>query len=138
MERDTLNPYESEEIDVVAWNERDPRGFNFLPTTIVVEAKSWTNPVGAPALTEFVYKLEQRSQKYGFFIALNGITGTPSEKNAARDRIRSALQKDIHVIVVKGSDLGSFRSGEDFVRFVKVQLCRIAASGTQVDDGDED
>ncbi len=131
--RNILNPYHSEEIDVGIWNEKPASGFYFLPNTILIEAKNWSTPAGSQEIAHFVTKLEERGLEFGFFIAMNGVTGHPAERTAARDRIRQALGKKISVVVVKRSDIEKFRSGREFVDFVKEKLCELAVSGTQFD-----
>jgi Restriction endonuclease len=131
--RNKLNVYHSEEIDVGLWNERLPTGFHFLPNTILIEAKNWTSPVGSKEVASFIAKLEGRGLEFGFLIALNGVTGQGPDIQAARDIIRQALAKKIRLIVIKKSDIETFKSGKDFVELVKERLCELAASGTQFD-----
>ena len=129
--RDILNPYHSEEIDISFWNEKVAGGFNFLPNTFLVEAKNWSVPAGAQEIAHFTAKLEERDMAYGFFVALNGISGSKAGITAARDKVRLALIKKIRIIVIKKSDIQAFRDGKDIVAFVKASLCELAASGTQ-------
>jgi|ERR1043166_1334427 hypothetical protein len=131
--RNILNPYHSEEIDVGVWNEKVPGGLSFLPNTILIEAKNWSNPAGSQEIAHFVAKLEERGLEFGFFVALNGVSGSAHEITAAKDKIRLALIKKIRIIVIKRSDIESFESGNDVVEFVKGKLCELAASGTQFD-----
>lgn len=131
--RNVLNPYHSEEIDIGVWNEKVSGGLNFLPNTILIEAKNWSTPAGSPEITHFVAKLEERGLDFGFFVALNGVSGSKHEIMAAKDKIRLALSKKIRVIVIKKTDINLFKSGKDIVEFVKGKLCELAASGTQFD-----
>lgn len=128
-----LNPYHSEEVDIGLWNERLPTGFHFLPNTILIEAKNWSSPVGSKEVANFVAKLEERGLEFGFLVALNGVSGQGAEITAARDRIRLALGKKIRLVVIKKTDIETFKSGKDFVQLVKERLCELAASGTQFD-----
>lgn len=131
--RNTLNPYHSEEIDVSFWNEKRAGGFSFLPNLILVEAKNWSAPAGSQEIAHFAAKLEERGLEFGLFVALNGISGVGAEISAARDKVRLALGKKIQILVVKGSDVESFKTGADIVKFVKTKLCELAVSGTQFD-----
>jgi hypothetical protein len=131
--RNKLNPFNSEEIDVGLWNDRFPRGFHFLPNTILIEAKNWSSPVGSKEVTTFIAKLEARGLEFGFLIALNGVTGEGADIQAAREIIRHALGKKIRLVVIKKADIENFKSGADFVELVKERLCELAASGTQFD-----
>lgn len=131
--RNVLNPYHSEEIDIGVWNEKVNGGLSFLPNTILIEAKNWSTPAGSQEIAHFVAKLEERGLGFGFFVALNGVSGSAHEITAAKDKIRLALGKKIQVIVIKKTDIESFKSGQDVVEFVKEKLCELAASGTQFD-----
>jgi hypothetical protein len=131
--RDVLNPYHSEEIDIGVWNEKVSGGLNFLPNTILIEAKNWSTPAGSQEIAHFVAKLEERGLEFGFFVALNGVSGSKHEITAAKDKIRLALIKKIRIIVIKRADIELFKSGNDVVEFVKEKLCELAASGTQFD-----
>jgi len=129
--RNVLNPYQSEEIDIGVWNEKVAGSLSFLPNTILIEAKNWSTPAGSQEIAHFVAKLEERGLEFGFFVALNGVSGSPHEITAARDKIRFALCKKIRIVVMKRVDIESFKSGNDVVEFVKGKLCELAASGTQ-------
>jgi hypothetical protein len=131
--RNVLNPYHSEEVDVGVWNEKAPSGFYFLPNTILIEAKNWSTSVGSQEVVSFIAKLKARGLEFGFLIALNGITGNQHDITAARDHIRQALHEKISFVVVKRADFEGFKSGRDFVGFVKEKLCEMAVSGTQFD-----
>lgn len=61
------------------------------------------------------------------------MSGSRHEITGAKDKIRLALSTKIKVVVIKRSDIESFRSGRDIVQFVKEKLCELAASGTQFD-----
>jgi hypothetical protein len=131
--RDVLNPYHSEEIDISFWNDKVAGGFNFLPNTFLVEAKNWSVPAGAQEIAHFTAKLEERDLGYGFFVAMNGISGSVTAITAARDKVRLALIKKIRIIVIKRTDIETFKSGGEIAAFVKSKLCELAASGTQFD-----
>lgn len=129
-ERNILNPYQSEEIDICFWNDKAANGLHFLPNTFLVEAKNWSSPAGSQEIAHFAAKLEERDINYGFFIALNGISGSQQEINAARDKVRLALMKKLRIIVMKRTDIETFTGGKDVVQFAKRQICQLAASGT--------
>lgn len=131
--RGILNPYHSEEIDLAIWNEQLPTGFRVLHHVILIEAKHWSAPAGAPEINHFVAKLRARKLPLGIFVALNGITGDAQGITAAKDAVRQALQDGIHVIVIKRADIEAFTSGAAMVRFVKEKICELVASGTQFD-----
>jgi hypothetical protein len=46
-ERNVVNAFGTEEIDVAFWNDQPRRGLWFLPTALLVECKNWSRPVGS-------------------------------------------------------------------------------------------
>src|SRR5262245_3308883 len=65
----------SEEIDVVLWNDRMPKGLSFLPNVLLFECKNWSTPVDSVSINHFITKVRTRHVGYGFLIAANGVTG---------------------------------------------------------------
>src|SRR5713101_9166093 len=59
-ERNALNTFQTEEVDVALWNARDGRGLYFLPHLLLTEAKNWSNPCGSQEVTYFVNRLRHR------------------------------------------------------------------------------
>src|SRR5262245_50010468 len=68
--RNSLNIFESEEIDVAFWNKKIARGFYFLPNIILVECKNWSSPIGSSEVSWFNEKLRARAQPFGILVAL--------------------------------------------------------------------
>jgi hypothetical protein len=58
--RNTMNAFDTEEIDVALWNERDPAGIPFMQEIILVECKNWSNAVGSMEVNWFDAKLRNR------------------------------------------------------------------------------
>jgi hypothetical protein len=50
-QRNVLNTVESEEIDVVFWNEHHSRGLKSLEAYLLVECKNWSSAVGSAEVT---------------------------------------------------------------------------------------
>jgi hypothetical protein len=71
-ERNALNIFRTEEIDVAFWNDQHRRGFRFLPNVLLVECKNWARPVGGAEVAYFVRRLQNRGLNFGFLIAPRG------------------------------------------------------------------
>lgn len=129
--RDKDNSYQSEEIDLAFWNEKEAKGLHFLPNILLVEAKNWSKPAGAKEVAWFVEKLRDRCLDFGIFVAAEGVTGDPKGITAARDKIRTALKDGIKVIVMKKQDIMAFKAPGDLVSFLKTKMCELVVSCAQ-------
>lgn len=129
-ERNALNAFQTEEVDVALWNNRSLKGLHFLPHIIPVECKNWSNPVGTEEVSYFADKLRHRGCDHGFLITANGITGNPQSLTAAHFRIATALAEGIRVIVITTPEIEALTSAKALVTLVKKKLCQLTASGT--------
>src|SRR5258708_29586173 len=57
-ERNPLNAFATEEIDVALWNEQDPAGLKAFNAGILVECKFWSKPVGSEQVAGFLKNIE--------------------------------------------------------------------------------
>ncbi len=130
VQRDVLNAFHTEEVDIALWNEREPDGLYFLPYQLLVECKNWSSPVGSAEVAYFISRMVERGCDHGFLFAANGISGDPTERTRARFQIATALARGLKVIVLSRSDVELLTSTEDLVRLVKQRLCQLLASGT--------
>ncbi len=129
-ERNVANPFRTEEIDVAFWNNQPRRGLWFLPTTLLVECKNWSRPVGTAEVAYFVRKLQNRGLDLGFLIATRGVTGSPVELTDAHFEIASALGDGIRVVVLDRDEIESLTHSDHLVTLVKRKLCMLAVRGT--------
>lgn len=131
-ERDALNAFQSEEIDVALWNERRPSGLYFLSNILLVECKNWSNPVGSIEVAWFIDKLRERCMDFGVLLAMNGITGVPVDLTSARHKIAGAQKEGRRVVVITRTDITALGSSDDLVHLMKKKLCQLAVSGTSI------
>jgi hypothetical protein len=128
--RNTLNTFESEEIDIAFWNRMDASGFYFLPNIILVECKNWSQPVGSEEVNWFDAKIKRRGQRFGILIAANGITGNLQRVEAAHEIIRVALSEGRQIVVITRVEIEALRSTEQLVQLMQEKLCELVVSGT--------
>lgn len=128
--RNALNTFQSEEIDIAFWNQRDVDGFYFLPNIILVECKNWSQPVGSEEVNWFDSKLKRRGQSFRILIAANGITGNSQKIESAHEIIRVALSEGRQLIVITRSEINNLRATEDLIRLIQDKLCELVVSGT--------
>jgi hypothetical protein len=74
-ERNPLNAFATEEIDIALWNEQDPAGLKSFNAVILVECKFWSKPVGSEHVGWFLKKIENRGLDFGLLLAMSGVTG---------------------------------------------------------------
>lgn len=131
-ERNALNTFQTEEVDVALWNSRHGRGLYFLPNLLLVEAKNWSNPCGSQEVSYFVNRLRNRGCDHGILLATSGITGNGADLTQAHFEIASALQSGIRIIVVMPAEIQSIRRSEELATLLKRKLCQLVVSGTTI------
>jgi hypothetical protein len=129
-ERNALNAFNAEEVDVALWNARHARGLYFLPHLILVECKNWSNPCGSQEVSYFINRLRQRGCDHGILVAANGVTGVAEDLTRAHFEIATALAAGIRVLVVTTADIDGVRSTGELVTLFKRKLCQLVVSGT--------
>src|SRR5580692_8357858 len=85
IRRNATSVFRSEELDLVIWNDKHPKGLISLNTWIPVECKSSHSPIGSHDLQVFISKIERRALDFGILIAWHGITGDAATLTGAHD-----------------------------------------------------
>jgi hypothetical protein len=128
--RNSLNVFATEEIDVALWNGRRAGALDFLPHVILVEAKSWSRPVGSAEVAWFDRKLQDRGLDLGILVALRGVTGTPEDRTAAHQIVAGSLRDQRRLLLVTGDDIVRLQNTGELVKLLKKGLCELAVTGT--------
>jgi len=129
-ERNVLNAFATEEVDIALWNNRDAVGIYFMPNIILVECKNWSNACGSQEVAYFVNRLHQRGCDYGILIATNGITGVAEDLTRAHFEIATALTSGVRVVVIRLDELTPLTTSDEIVTLLKKKLCQLVVSGT--------
>lgn len=129
-QRNVMNTFQTEEIDVAVWNDKKSNGLYFLPHIILIECKNWSHPVSSNEVNWFASKLESRGRDFGILVANNGITGNASDLTAAHNILIRHLERGRQIIVIDRTEIQQFRETNDLIKLIKIKLCRIAVSGT--------
>lgn len=129
-QRNALNNFDTEEIDVALWNEKRPKGLYFLPHIVLVECKNWSSPVSSIEVNWFATKLENRGRDYGILIANNGITGVGGDLTAAHSIVANHLARGRHLIVINRAEISQLQDTQDLIKLIKQKLCILTVSGT--------
>jgi len=135
VERNQMNEFQTEEIDVAFWNDKSARGFHFLPYTILVECKNWSNAVGSIEVAYFIKKLENKGLDFGILVATNGITGSNTDFTRANFEVSIALAKGVRLIVITRGEIERLGTTQELIQLVKKKLCKLALlSAASTDD----
>jgi len=129
-DRNVLDYFESEEIDLALLNEQHPRGLKAFDAWFLIECKNWSKPVGSAEVATFISKLANRSLGFGILIAANGITGTVDDGDRAHAHIAIALSRSIRLIVITRTEIESLMRIEDLVELIKRKLGQLFAGRT--------
>ncbi len=95
-QRNTMNAFNSEEIDIALWNTKHRDGFYFLDFVVFIECKNWSSPVGSSEVSWFSEKLRSRGLDFGILVAMNGITGDPKVINEADSIVARTRRTSAH------------------------------------------
>jgi hypothetical protein len=129
-QRNVLNKFESEEIDVAFFNEQHPNGLKSFNHLLLIECKNWSRAVGSVELGAFISKVRNRGLGFGILIAANGITGRPEDSTAAHQQATLALAEGRQIIVITRTEIEALKISEDLVKLIKTKVCQLIASGT--------
>jgi Restriction endonuclease len=128
--RNTMNAFDTEEIDVAFWNEQHSAGFKAFDPILLVECKNWSKPVGSEEVNWFLSKIEHRGERFGVLLAANGITGDAQDATRAHQVVALFLLKKIRLVVITRAEVLKLASSEELVRLIKWKVCQLVASGT--------
>ena len=130
IERNVLNAFATEELDVALWNGQSRAGLHFLPTLLLIECKNWSNPIGSQEISYFAARLHQRNCDHGLLIAANGITGVDADLTAAHFQLATALASGVRILVFRLAELQDLRTTQELCVAIKRKLCQLVARGT--------
>ena len=129
-ERNALNAFSTEEIDVALWNEQDPAGLKSFNAVILAECKFWSKPVGSERVGWFLKKIENRGLDFGILLAMNGVTGDAQDRGQAHYEVAMALPKKIRLIVVTRAEIEALSTTDELVHQIRRKVCQLAVAGT--------
>lgn len=119
---DVVNAFQSEEIDLIFWNEQHELGFRFLDCPLIVECKGWSRPIAGREVRYFATELKDKGRRNGVFVALNGITGDEQNLTAAFFHVAAAMIEGVQVLVLNGEELAGLTHTEDLIPIFRRKL----------------
>lgn len=129
VKRNAMNQYDTEEIDVSIWNNKDREGLHFLNSIVLIECKNWSKPVSSIEVNWFATKVEDRGLDFGILIAVNGITKRNDEIKNAQSILTGYLRKHIQIIVIDREDILQLNDTTDMVTLIKNKICELVVNG---------
>lgn len=130
VQRNSLNRFLSEEVDLSVMNFRADDGLRALPEIFLVECKSWSSAVDANTVNGFATKVRHRGCTLGVLVAANGVTGDRYERTAAYQSAALALTEGTKILLVTTADLHLVTSAKDVVELLHRRLLDLVAAGT--------
>lgn len=121
-DQDVMSAYQTEEIDLYFWNDREREGLHFLDCPLIIECKAWSRPVGGNELRYFATTLKDRGRSSGIFVALQGITGNPDRRTAAQYHLAQSMAEGQTVLVITANDIATLTDWRDLVRLLQRRL----------------
>jgi hypothetical protein len=130
VQRNTLNYYGTEEVDITVANEKAGQGLRMLPELFLVECKNWSRPVDSTTLGYFVNVVVDRGCSLGILAAANGVTGHQEHRSRAHAIGSAALVRGIRILLVTDEDLRELEKPADIVTLLHQRNLSLTAHGT--------
>lgn len=127
VKRNSMNQYDTEEVDVSVWNDKAQDGLHFLNN--LVECKNWSKSVTSIEVNWFATKVEDRGLDFGILLATNGITKEETEIKRAQSILTGYLRKHIQIIVLTKEDILGLCSTNDMILLIKDKICELVVNG---------
>ena len=127
---DVMNFHQTEEIDVVLWNEKEENGLKNFPEIIFIECKNLSKKVGTRDLAYFITKVRNKGLNFGILIASLGISGSESKSTRAHFEMPLALKEGIRIIVITLNDIMNLNSVTDLLNLIKLRICSLLVRGS--------
>lgn len=118
---------QSQELDIVAWNDKYREGFHFLSEILFFEAKNWSRPVGSAEVAWFYWKLRHGNARHGFLVIASELTGDPHDATSAHRILYSAQYDGYYLIPVSVDELLAQDDTGQFIELIKDKLMNMSA-----------
>lgn len=123
-----LNFYQTEEIDLLFWNDRERRGLHFLDCPLIVECKNSKDALSGRDLRYFADTLRDKGRSSGVLVAISGVAGNKKFARAGFYHMTVALTQGVNILLVTREDLLSLTSGADLVMLLRRRLLSLVSS----------
>ena len=132
IRRNKKNIFETEEVDVLLWNDFFPDGLPSpaFPSHILVECKNWSEKVGSIEVNWIDSKLRHKGLSLGILVATHGITGDPQRLTDAHFIVATALFEHRKIVLITREDMEGITSGSDLVRLLKEKVSDLILTQT--------
>jgi hypothetical protein len=112
--RNVVDNVQSQELDLVLDNARDPNGLEFLKTFVFVEAKNWGDPVGSAEVAWLDWKIRMGGDAVdGVLVVSSGVTGLPDERTSAWAILKWANVENRRIFVMSPTEMANCVTFQD-------------------------
>jgi hypothetical protein len=133
LKRDFVDRAGGSEIDLLLYNDPRFSPVPFLSEYLIVECKNWAAPVNSATVRDFIEKLRSCRLKVGILVAANGVTGDANDQTDANDSIRRVFDAEgIRILVIKRSEVESFRSLEQVLVFIQERYGEVILRSSKI------
>ncbi|MFI8252763.1 restriction endonuclease [Streptomyces filamentosus] len=129
-QRNSLNRFISEEVDLSISNFREKDGLRMLPEIFLVECKNWSAPVDSSTVSFFAQKVRHRGCSLGVLVAANGVTGDPVQMTSSFHQASLELVGGIKLILVTSDDISKISTVGEFVTLLHKRFLDLHCAGT--------
>lgn len=130
-DQNVLHAGRTEEVDIVFWNERKPKGLYFLEVPFLAECKNWGSKVSGREIVYFANTMRGRCCRDGILIAAQGITGEPGKLIEAHYEIAVAARNGQRILVLTRAEIEQLSSVQGIVTLLKRKVLEVVISGTK-------
>lgn len=128
-QRNAMNQYNTEEVDVSIWNDGAADGLHFLNSLFLVECKNWSSAVESVDVNWFATKVEDKGLDFGILLAANGITKEKNDIKRAQSILTGYLRKHIRIIVIDKEEMLNLKTTDDMIFLIKRKICELVVNG---------
>jgi len=131
-DQDVMHAANTEEIDLLFWNDRKPQALHFIDAPFLAECKNWAAKVSGQEIVYFANSMRGRCCRDGILIAANGITGDPGQLTEAHFEISVAARSGQRILVLTRAEIEMFQRSADLVTLLKRKVLDVARKGTKI------
>jgi len=121
----------TEEVDIIFWNERRTKGLYFLEAPFLVECKNWGTKVPGKEIVYFANTMRGRCCRDGILIASHGVTGDPGKLTEAHYEISVAARAGQRILVLTRNEIELLETSKRLIALLKTKILEVTVKGTK-------
>jgi hypothetical protein len=130
--RNCVSVADTQEIDILCWNERRQNGFYHLETPFLIECKNWGTAVSGDEIVYFANTMKSRACRDGILIASQGITGRPGTLTGAHFELAQAMRSGQRILVLTRSEIEALHTTAELSDKLKEKILDLVVNLTRM------